>query len=59
MQHIDYTLVVLKKLMASGIHISLDDFGTGFSSLNYLKILPINILKIDKSFLDWLIVCHL
>jgi diguanylate cyclase (GGDEF)-like protein/PAS domain S-box-containing protein len=52
MQDLDYTLMVLKKLITRGIHISLDDFGTGFSSLNYLKILPINVLKIDKSFVD-------
>lgn len=52
MQDMNYTLNVLEKLIDLDIHISLDDFGTGFSSLNYLKLLPINILKIDKSFVD-------
>lgn len=42
----------LKSLRDYGIKISLDDFGTGFSSLSYLKQLPINTLKIDKSFID-------
>lgn len=42
----------MRLLREKGIRISLDDFGTGFSSLSYLKKLPINTLKIDKTFID-------
>ena len=42
----------LKVLRGHGIRISLDDFGTGFSSLSYLKKFPIDTLKIDKSFIN-------
>ncbi|MDP4093231.1 MAG: EAL domain-containing protein [Bacillota bacterium] len=42
----------LKSLSEYGVRIALDDFGKGYSSLSYLKQLPISILKIDKSFID-------
>lgn len=47
----DQSLIILRKLKEAGIRIALDDFGTGYSSLSYLQILPISLLKIDKSFI--------
>ena len=41
----------MKKMQAMGIHFSIDDFGTGYSSLSYLKSLPVNMLKIDQTFI--------
>lgn len=52
MQSLDLSINVLNELMDMGIRIALDDFGTGYSSLSYLRKIPINTLKIDKSFID-------
>lgn len=51
MKNIEDTVDTLKKLKEMGVRISIDDFGTGHSSLNYLKRFPIDCLKIDRSFI--------
>ena len=48
---LDETLSTLNELKKIGINISVDDFGTGYSSLSYLKQYPIDIIKIDRSFI--------
>lgn len=52
MQSLQSNIAALEKLRRLGISIALDDFGTGYSSLNYLRLLPINTLKIDKFFIN-------
>jgi diguanylate cyclase (GGDEF)-like protein len=50
MKNAESAVLMLGKLKVMGVRISIDDFGTGYSSLGYLKRLPIDVLKIDSSF---------
>ncbi len=50
MQNLSTAAMTLQALSAKGMRIFIDDFGTGYSSLSYLKRLPIDTIKIDKSF---------
>ncbi len=52
MENVDAAINTMNQLRAMGVHIHIDDFGTGYSSLSYLHRLPIDALKIDRSFIN-------
>ncbi len=50
MQHAESTALALQALKDMGVQVAIDDFGTGYSSLSYLRQFPVNVLKVDQSF---------
>src|SRR3546814_240005 len=52
LEDVDHAVRTLAALKALGVRMALDDFGTGYSSLSYLDRFPVDIVKIDKTFID-------
>jgi len=52
MRDMEHTISVLQRLKTIGVQVAIDDFGTGYGSLVYLRQLPVDVLKIDRSFVD-------
>ena len=54
MKRVNEAVEILQELKMLGVKLAIDDFGTGYSSLSQLKILPLDTLKIDRSFIEGL-----
>lgn len=54
LEHTEQVLAMLGQLRRAGVHLAVDDFGTGYSSLSYVKRFPVDMLKIDREFVDGL-----
>ena len=58
MENPDHIIAAFGRLRALGVKVAIDDFGVAYSSLNYLRRLPVDVLKIDKSFIDHCVTDH-
>lgn len=54
LKNIDHAIQQMNEIKSLGVKLSMDDFGTGYSSLSYIQVLPISLLKLDRSFIMYL-----